>query len=122
MNRALLFLLMVGGSALLAIFAACSGGDTKLPDAAADTGPADTGIDCGPTNVGTLHCREGAPGKACGNLDQPPVKVDPGQYCSMYKCSANQTPVNMCGCNAEGAKVDAGDDCPGGGSDSGATD
>ncbi len=113
MRRALLLLFVFSATASLSLFAACSGGDTKIPDAAADTGPADTGIDCGTTNVGTLHCREGAPGKACGSLDQPPVKVDPSQFCSMYKCASGQTPVSTCGCNAEGVKVDAGDDCPG---------
>lgn len=106
----------------LVAFVACSGGDdTKIPDAS-DTGVKDTGLDCGPTNVGTLHCREGAPGKACGNSDQPPIKEDPNAYCTMFKCGPGMTKLETCGCNAESQKVDAGDDCPGGSQDSGATD
>lgn len=119
MRRALLFLLATCTTTASAAFLACSGGDdVKLPDAAADAGgQKDTGVDCGPTNVATLHCREGAEGKACGSLDQPPVKVDPSMYCSMFKCGPGMVPVSMCGCNAEGSHVDAGDDCPGGSMD-----
>src|SRR6266536_616309 len=101
MKRALSTLAGLVAFAALCAFAACSGGDdAKIPDAS-DTGVRDTGTDCGPTNVGTLHCREGAPGKACGNSDVPPEKVDPSMFCSMYKCTAGHTKLETCGCNAE---------------------
>jgi len=119
MTRALSILAGLVAFAALATFAACSGGDdVKVPDAA-DTGVKDTGTDCGTTNVGTLHCREGAEGKACGSMDLPPVKVDPTMYCSMYKCDMGQVELIKCACNAESQKVDAGADCPGGPVDSG---
>lgn len=111
MERVLIFIVVTAATGISLGFAACSGNETKIPDAG-DTGPADTGIDCGTTNVGTLHCREGAPNKACGSLDQAPVKEDPGQFCSMYKCKPGFVPVSMCACNAESNKVDAGADCP----------
>jgi hypothetical protein len=79
----------------------------------------DSGVDCGTTNVGTLRCREGAENKACGSYDQIPVKVDPTMFCSMYKCKAGMVELKFCACNAEGANVDAGADCPGGPQDSG---
>jgi hypothetical protein len=123
MKRIITCLAGLASFGLLAGFVACSGGDdAKIDSGPADTGVKDTGTDCGPTNVATLHCREGEPGKACGSLDQAPVKVDPGMYCSMFKCAPGFTELKNCACNAESQKVDAGADCPGGSQDSGATD
>ncbi len=56
MERVLIFIVVTAATGISLGFAACSGNETKIPDAG-DTGPADTGIDCGTTDVGTLHCR-----------------------------------------------------------------
>ena len=105
------------GSCLCGVFGvavvwiACSGGDSKIPDAGMEAGPRDTGVDCGPLPM--ITCFAGKPGKACGNFPQPLKAVDGGPPCPVYGCGPGTVPVSQCGCQAETLKIDAGDDCPG---------